>query len=105
MAVLTDLQIAAALSEQAYRRAEQDQPLTDENIGVDNSDLGVLTRFVADEGFYYNFASGFVGRVVETATQVFVVFGGSDASGGAWDIANAAIGTAWANSSYADAHD
>ncbi len=34
MPALTELQIAAALSEQAYHRSEQDQQLNDSDIGV-----------------------------------------------------------------------
>jgi hypothetical protein len=78
---LTDTQIAAALSEQIYRRSDADQDLKDQDIGI--------TRFITfgtaptgltaeDDGYYYNDATGFVGRVVEANDKIFVVFRGTD---------------------------
>jgi hypothetical protein len=100
MAVLTDVQMAAALCEQVYRRADADQQLKyNEGFGNNiptNATIGqsVLASleakgFTYNNGFYYNNSTGFVGQIVEANAKIFVVFRGSDLSGGVGDAADA----------------
>ncbi len=106
MPTLTDLQVAAALSEQAYRRSNLDQQLTDEDIGVSDDVAGDLqgSPIVKVDGYYYNYATGFVGRILEANGKIFVVYRGTDVSGGPLAVADAIAGTGWAEG-YADTHD
>ena len=84
---LSDLQLAAALCEQVYRRADNDQQLDSSEDG--NGGFGIelatvsLTRpswMTQDGVFYYNNATGFVAEVVKAGEKIFVVFRGSDLS-------------------------
>ena len=67
MMTLTDVQVAAALSEQVYRRDDFDQQLQLASIGAtDKSDaVGEVIGFDLVDGYYYNDSTGFVGHVVE----------------------------------------
>ncbi len=103
MPTLTDLQIAAALSEQAYRRSDLDQQLNNNDIGVADA-VQSVSGMVEDGGYFYNYATGFVGRIVEANGKIFVVYRGTDVSGGPLAIADAIAGTGWADG-YADTHD
>ena len=83
---LDPLKTSAALAEQVYRRAKEDQQLTDGDIGVrvvdgvfGNLQGPVLTT--QGDGWYYNNATGFVGRVVSDGTTTYVVLRGTDMSG------------------------
>jgi Ca2+-binding RTX toxin-like protein len=92
-----DRQIAAALCEQVYRRADAEQQI--ENAEFEGAGLGTVTNvpvtdaqaasmgLTLNEGFLYNYNTGFVGRLVEANDKIFVVYRGSDLSGGLFDIA------------------
>ncbi len=84
MALTSRAEIAAALAEQVYRRASQDQALTDGEIGaVAETDLAPAGLKQSDD-YFYNDSTGFVGRVVDVGGTVYVVFRGTDMSlGGA----------------------
>jgi hypothetical protein len=79
---LTDVELAAALCEQVYRRDSLDQQLefsegfAETLVARENR----ISGFTQDAGFYYNNATGFVGRIVETDGKIFIVFRGSDLS-------------------------
>ncbi len=98
MAELTVLQMAAALCEEAYRRADNTSSSKyNEGFGdrapinkeLSQSTLAVLQAkgFTLDNGFYYNNVTGFVGQIIEANGKIFVVFRGSDLSGGLLDTA------------------
>ena len=81
-AALSDLQVASALAEMVYRRDPQDQAIDLPNI-ADASDLpGVVVSPPLKRvgNFFYDDATGFVGRVVQANGQVYVVFRGTDAA-------------------------
>jgi hypothetical protein len=87
---LTGLQTAAALAEQIYRRTTEDQQLTDEEIGVEAVNVNNLPSSITPDpngvpGWYYDYATGFVGRVVTDGAVTYVVFRGTDMSGGLSD--------------------
>ncbi len=96
---LTDLQVAAALDEQVYRRAAGDQPLSDGDIGATGISVGVsgLTQD-GNTAYYYNNATGFVGRIVQANGKVFVVLRGTDMAGSLADILAAEAGYNSSNS-------
>jgi len=82
MATLSSLQVAAALAEMVYRRAEQDQALQLSDIDQNAQDLPMgdlasqgLTKV---DNYYYDDNTGFVGRVVTVGDTVYVVFRGTD---------------------------
>jgi len=84
MTLTNDLHIAAALAEQSYRRADADQQIQNEDIGASNVSLTAPMGGVQRDditGFYYNNATGFVGRVVIANGKVFVAFRGTDMAG------------------------
>jgi Lipase (class 3) len=86
---LTDLQMAAALCEQVYRRADNDQqldsaePPSSNGFGspISNAAFVLPVGFTADNGYYYNNTTGFVAQVISTNGKIFVVYRGSDLSG------------------------
>jgi trimeric autotransporter adhesin len=88
---LTDLQMAAALCEQVYRRDNLDQQLdsTEASAGGFGTVLNIqntqIAGFTLDNGFYYNNVSGFVAQIVQANGKIFVVFRGSDLSSGFGD--------------------
>jgi hypothetical protein len=82
---LSDLQVAAALSEMIYRRNAADQAIAFTNIPTSGNDPSVIRppSLVKDpSGFYYDDATGFVGQVVDANDKIFVVFRGTDFEGG-----------------------
>jgi hypothetical protein len=79
----------AALAEQIYRRAAADQALEVGGIGLPGTDvdlgpspptgLTTVAPGAPDDGtYYYDDKTGFVGRVVQNAGTVYVVFRGTD---------------------------
>src|SRR6185437_13746696 len=80
MADLSPLQVAAALAEISYRRAQADQALDISSLGASDVPLGDLTsQGLTQQGdYYYDDNTGFVGLVVQTADTVYVVFRGTD---------------------------
>ena len=95
MTLTNDLHIAAALAEQSYRRADADQQIQNEDIGASNVSLTAPMGGVQRDditGFYYNNATGFVGRVVIANGKVFVAFRGTDMAGGISDLIAAKVG-------------
>lgn len=92
--VLTELQTAAALADQAYRRANTDQQISDIDIGVSGMSTLNIANLAQDgtSAFYYNGATGFVGHVVQTSDTIYVVFRGSDMAGGLASLAGAQVG-------------
>jgi hypothetical protein len=89
---LTLLQMGAALCEQVYRRDDKDQQISDNDLNVQAVDVlsnlqgsGVVAT---GGGWYYDNSTGFVGRVVSDGTTTYVVFRGTDMSGGFSDLAN-----------------
>src|SRR5262245_19021984 len=88
---LTDLQVAAALAEMSYRRAERDQQLHVED--VNGSHVGVsVSGLTLNDGFYYNDATGFVGNIVRANGKIFVVYRGTDMAGSLSESAAAQVG-------------
>jgi hypothetical protein len=80
---LDTLQEAAALAEQIYRRNPADQALDIVSAGgsIPGSDLvlGPAPQGLTNvDNYYYDDSRGFVGRVVQTADTVYVVFRGTD---------------------------
>src|SRR4051812_11828256 len=93
---LNELQTAAALAEQVYRRAAKDQQLTDADIQVSGV-TGLRAANIYEDGnsaFYYDDATGFTGRVVVNNKDdtVYVVFRGTDMAGSLKDLAAAKVG-------------
>lgn len=92
---LTDLQMAAALCEQVYRRSNFEQQLgntTGVTEGFDGSSVSVNplvgvsgTPFTLDNGFYYNNSTGFVAQIVQANGKIFLVLRGSDLSSDFYD--------------------
>jgi hypothetical protein len=102
--------VAAALSEEVYRRDTLDQKLSSndyEGFG-DSTPTNFLgssvAHFTYSDGYYYNYNTGFVGRVVEANGKIFVVLRGRDLSGGWIPMAAASLGVDLAPS-YADVED
>jgi hypothetical protein len=88
-----DLYIAAALAEQSYRRAAADQQIQDGDIGASGVSLSPIgLQQDGTSAFYYNNATGFVGRVVIANGKVFVAFRGTDMAGGISDLLAAKVG-------------
>lgn len=89
----TDLQIAAALCEQVYRRDPNDQQIRD--VEFAESNLGTVVLFNTEEsrsallvqgfryedGYFYNDDTGFVARLAQANGKLFVVYRGSAAIG------------------------
>jgi hypothetical protein len=78
---LEDLEVAAALAEEIYRRNAKDQPIQLGDIAnsKDDSDVVRPPSLTKDpSGFYYDDATGFVGQVVDANGKIFVVFRGTD---------------------------
>ncbi|WP_316179578.1 calcium-binding protein [Bradyrhizobium sp. SZCCHNRI1009] len=93
---LNELQTAAALAEQVYRRAAGDQQLSDADIQVSGV-TGLRAANIYEDGnsaFYYDDTTGFAGRVVVNNTDdtVYVVFRGTDMAGSLKDLAVAKAG-------------
>ena len=97
-AALTNTQIAAALCEEVYRRADEDQQIKYNegfgNIVPVNTELdqtiisGLQAKgFTLDNGFYYNNTTGFVGQIIQAGGKTYVVFRSSDLSGSWLDTA------------------
>lgn len=116
MTALTDLQMAAALCEQVYRRSDLDQQLgvlpqqappgaLPEGFG--GSDIiahsSNINGFDNENGFYYNDDTGFVGRIIEANGKVFLVLRGSDLSG-SWSAVPGSLGVTL-DLDYADSFD
>src|SRR6266849_4912931 len=88
--VLTDLQEAAALAEMVYRRNPADQAIDIVGTGgkIPGTDLDLTANPpqgltpAGGSGYYYDNATGFVGRVVETESADYVIFRGTDMAGG-----------------------
>jgi hypothetical protein len=81
MASLSDLQVAAALAEEIYRRSPNDQALDIADIGAQKVDLSKNPPSglkLQDDVYYYDDATGFVGRVVDGDGTIYVVFRGTD---------------------------
>jgi len=111
---LTELETAAALAEEGYRRDPKDQQLADQGvngangIGVGGVQLSptVLSGTNLKSGgdaFYYDDTTGFAGRVVTSGNTVFVVFRGTDMAGGLDDLLDAELG--WGASDKVDLRD
>ena len=85
------LQMAAALCEEIYRRATEDQQLTDNNLQVKAVDVSANLQGTGlvptGDGWYYDNSTGFVGRVVSDGNTTYVVIRGTDFSGGFPDLA------------------
>lgn len=83
---LSGIELAAALAEEIYRRADGDNPIDielDLNVtSVDLAEVSGLTRnedaTLENKEYYYYSEKGFVGRVVEKDGVVYVVFRGTD---------------------------
>ena len=117
---LTDVQMAAALSEQVYRRANIDQQLLNNDIGEQilliPQAVNAAVRWptaagyaVTDQQFYYDDNTGFVGQIVRANGKIFVVYRGTDMAGGLFDFVGAfvqdKIGVGWQSSTAIDAGD
>jgi hypothetical protein len=84
-AALTQLQLAAALAEQIYRRNANDLPIQPgDDLNVQGVAVGNLNGFATSETSdgltYYYTARGFVGQVVTDGDTLYVVFRGTDAA-------------------------
>jgi hypothetical protein len=82
---LDDLEVAAALAEEIYRRNSQDQPIALGDVATNSkNDPNVVapTSLTPKDGFYYDDATGFVGQVVDANGKIFVVLRGTDFEGG-----------------------
>jgi hypothetical protein len=79
---LSELELAAALAEEIYRRDAKDIPIKVSELGVEQVNLpvsGFAKDTTADATYYYT-ARGFVGEIVENDNAVYVVFRGTDSS-------------------------
>ncbi|MCC6780860.1 MAG: hypothetical protein IT537_30160 [Hyphomicrobiales bacterium] len=85
---LPEIQLAAALAEEVYRRNLKDIPIKLADLGVTPRDFDQLTGFQRVDGsdsgggVYYYTNRGFVGEVVVKAGIFYVVFRGTDSSEG-----------------------
>ena len=77
---LTPLQVASALAEISYRRAEEDQALDISSVGGSDFSVGDLSAqgLILNGGYYYDDSTGFVGRVVNVGGTIYVVCRGTD---------------------------
>jgi hypothetical protein len=103
---LSEAKIAAALSEQVYRRAKEDMAISDSDfadgfgITINATEYARMdtkqTGLVADkDGYYYNYSTGFCARVVEIGDTIYIVYRGSDASSADFKAAVATGATGW----------
>ncbi len=88
VAPTTDLQIAAALAENVYRRDNGDQQIQFADIDVDPVTNLPVAGLTPQAGYYYNNTTGFVGSVTTKGNTAFITFRGTDWSGDQWDIAD-----------------
>lgn len=108
---LSELQIAAALADEIYRRDVPDMRIVvgrdldmkvvafnDPNGDPDNPlPLATISTRRGDtitfaDNYYYGMDTGFVGRVVEKGDTIYVVYRGTDMAGGLGDLAASAVG-------------
>jgi len=59
----TALHIASALAENVYRRSTTDQAVSIGDIGANAKTVNAPTLSNPDAGYYYNYATGFVGSI------------------------------------------
>jgi len=87
MAGLTQEQIAAALSDNVYRWADQDQPITLANVpGASLQPIVTPAGLTLNGGFYYDDSTGFVGTVTNVNGTIYVTFRGVDIGGGTFNL-------------------
>src|SRR6266702_973801 len=82
-AALTQLQLAAALAEEIYRRNASDNPIKLSDLGAQAVDVVTPAGFSTDssvDGLTYYTSRGFVGQVVLKGDTLYVVFRGSDSA-------------------------
>jgi hypothetical protein len=88
MAILTEVQIAAALAEQVYRRNVKNFQVKLSDLGRDVEALRVTAVEAArqgntltySDGFYYNINTGFVAEFVRVDGTYYIVFRGTDSA-------------------------